>query len=87
MEITILGIEDDCMNEVENTLRSQEKIKTIDFIEDHNLNFFKGNAVLCICSSGSNDPEKAIADLEGAIWYLRREIKRLGGSIQQLGNW
>jgi hypothetical protein len=53
------------------------KIEVIDFIEDKNLNFHRGNAVKYICRAGIKDKSKEIEDLEKAIWYLKREIKRL----------
>jgi len=40
------------------------------------LNFFRGNAVKYICRAGKKEDE--IQDLEKAIWYLQRELKRLG---------
>lgn len=53
------------------------KIEVIDFIEDKNLNFHRGNAVKYISRAGKKDPEKEIEDIQKAIWYLEREIKRL----------
>lgn len=53
------------------------KIEVIDFIEDQDLNFSLGNAVKYVCRAGLKDPTKHIADLGKAVWYIRREIKRL----------
>ena len=53
------------------------KIEVIDFIEDKKLNFHKGNAIKYICRAGKKDPNKTIEDLEKAVFYLNREIKRL----------
>lgn len=53
------------------------KIEVIDFIEDRNLNFHRGNAVKYIARAGKKNPEKEIEDLEKAVWYLKREIERL----------
>ena len=50
------------------------KIEVIEFIEDQQLNFHKGNAVKYICRAGAKDPNKYVQDLEKAIWYLRREM-------------
>ena len=53
------------------------KIEVIDFIDDKGLNFERGNAIKYICRAGKKYPDKEIEDLEKAIWYLNREIKRL----------
>lgn len=53
------------------------KIEVIEFIEDKQLNFHKGNAVKYIARAGKKDVTKEIEDLEKAIWYLKREISRL----------
>ena len=55
------------------------KIEVIEFIEDKKLNFHRGNAVKYIARAGKKNPEKEVEDLEKAIWYLNREIKRLKG--------
>ena len=56
---------------------SDGKIEVIDFIEDKGLNFHRGNAVKYIARAGKKDKSKEIEDLQKAIWYLNREIKRL----------
>ena len=53
------------------------KIEVIEFIEDKNLNFHKGNAIKYICRAGKKDPTKEIEDLKKAEWYIHREIQRL----------
>lgn len=53
------------------------KIEVIDFIEDKNLNFNKGNAVKYIVRAGIKDQATEIQDLEKAIYYLKREIANL----------
>lgn len=53
------------------------KIEVINFIEDKNLNFHRGNAIKYISRAGKKDPAKEIEDLQKAIWYLNREIQRL----------
>lgn len=55
------------------------KIEVIDFIEQKNLNFHRGNAVKYIARAGKKDPEKEVEDLRKAVWYLNREITRLTG--------
>ena len=52
------------------------RIEVIDFIEDQGLNFNLGNAVKYISRAGKKDPKKFKEDLEKAIWYLNRELKR-----------
>lgn len=56
------------------------KIDVIDFIEDKNLNYHRGNAVKYIARSGKKDPAKEIEDLQKASWYINREIDRLMAS-------
>lgn len=51
-------------------------IETIDFIEAKGLNFCLGNAVKYISRAGKKDPEKYKEDLQKAMWYLDREIKK-----------
>lgn len=53
------------------------KIEVIDFIEDKQLNFHRGNAVKYISRAGKKDPAKEVEDLKKAVWYLNREIKSL----------
>ncbi len=52
-------------------------IETIDFIQDKNLNFCRGNAVKYIVRAGLKDPKKTVEDLEKAIWYINAEIKQI----------
>lgn len=53
------------------------KIEVIDFIEDKNLNFHRGNAVKYIARAGKKDKAKEVDDLKKAQWYIEREIKIL----------
>lgn len=48
--------------------------EVIDIIEDFNLNFCLGNAIKYILRAGKKGELKE--DLEKAVWYLNREIKR-----------
>ena len=52
-------------------------IEVIDFIEDKELNFNRGNAIKYIARAGKKNPEKEIEDLQKATWYLQRECNRL----------
>lgn len=54
------------------------KIEVIDFIEDKQLNFHRGNAIKYIARAGKKNKETEIEDLEKAAWYINREIQRLG---------
>lgn len=60
------------------------KIEVIDFIEDKELNYHRGNAVKYIVRAGKKDPTKEIEDLQKAIWYLNREIERLNNAELEL---
>lgn len=53
------------------------KIEVIDYIEDQNLNFSRGNAIKYISRAGKKDPAAEIEDLKKAAWYINREIERL----------
>lgn len=55
---------------------TDEKIEVIDYIEDKKLGYHLGNAVKYISRAGKKDPDKYIEDLQKAVWYLQREIKR-----------
>jgi hypothetical protein len=54
-------------------------IETIDFIEAKGLDFCTANAVKYISRAGKKSKEKEVEDLEKAVWYLNRKIKRLKG--------
>jgi len=56
---------------------TQGKIEVIDFIEDKNLNYHRGNAVKYICRAGLKNPDTEAEDLKKARWYIDREIARL----------
>lgn len=53
------------------------KIEVIDFIEDKQLNYHRGNAIKYIVRAGIKDKNKEIEDLQKAAWYIGREIVRL----------
>lgn len=59
------------------------KIEVIDYIEDKNLGFCLGNAIKYISRAGRKqsaalgEKEKAIQDLEKAIWYINRRIREI----------
>ena len=51
------------------------KIEVIEFIEDQNLGYHRGNAVKYICRAGRKDPAKTNEDIKKAVWYLDRSIE------------
>ena len=53
------------------------KIECIDYIQDQDLNFCRGNAIKYIVRAGLKDPEKEVEDLRKAIFYLECEIKKI----------
>ena len=53
------------------------KIECINYIEDKNFGYHLGNAVKYITRAGHKDETKTIEDLEKAIWYIKRYIKKL----------
>ena len=53
------------------------KIEVIDFIEDKKLNFNRGNAIKYISRAGKKDKSKEVEDLQKAVFYINREIKRI----------
>ena len=50
-------------------------IECIDVVE--HMNFNRGNAIKYVWRAGLKGD--AVEDLRKAIWYLEREIKRIGG--------
>ena len=52
-------------------------IEVMDFIEDKQLNFARGNVIKYVSRAGKKDPNKELEDLKKAMWYLNREIERL----------
>lgn len=55
--------------------------ETIKVIEAWNLGFCLGNTVKYI--SRAEKKRNAVQDLEKALWYLAREVKKRGGDIHQ----
>lgn len=52
-------------------------IEVMDFIEDKQLNFARGNVIKYVSRAGKKNPNKELEDLKKAMWYLNREIERL----------
>ena len=51
-------------------------MEAIDVIEAYNLNFSLGSAVKYLLRAGKKPGETSTEDLNKAIWYIQREIKR-----------
>lgn len=72
--------------------KSNNGYEVIDIIEFFNLNFHRGNVLKYLLRSGKKAEEgyaateKEIEDLEKAIWYLRREVKRIRGDANVEGS-
>lgn len=47
----------------------------MDFIEEQELNFARGNIVKYTSRAGKKDPTKEVEDLLKARWYIDREIE------------
>lgn len=50
--------------------------ETINVIDAYNLNFYLATALRYILRAGKKHPEKYCEDLNKAIWYLSREVKK-----------
>lgn len=73
----------DRVNSPNHYKSDNNKFEVIDIIEFFNLNFHRGNVLKYLLRSGKkseegyNNVDKEVEDLEKAIWYLRREVKRI----------
>lgn len=73
----------DRVNSPSHYKSDNNKYEVIDIIEFFNLNFHRGNVLKYLLRSGKKAEdgyeaiEKEVEDLEKAIWYLRREVKRI----------
>jgi hypothetical protein len=52
-------------------------LEIIDLTEQ--MNFCRGNAVKYLARAGLKSKETEVEDLKKALWYVQREIERLGG--------
>ena len=74
-------------NEENNTVNhpkhyNKGQIEVIDFIEDQDLNFNRGNVLKYVSRAGMKENE--LEDLEKALWYLKREIQRLKKEVKEI---
>ena len=58
-------------------------IEVIDFIEDKNLSYCRGNIIKYVVRAGIKDPLTEVEDLKKARWYIDREIKRMEGEVHK----
>lgn len=77
-----IKINSDKIKEVEDVVNhpshyTDGNIEVMDFIEDKQLNFARGNVIKYVSRAGKKDPNKELEDLSKAFWYLNREIERL----------
>ena len=73
--LKFLNREDDSVNHPSHY--NDGKIEVMDFIEDKQLNFARGNVIKYVSRAGKKDSNKELEDLKKASWYLNREIERL----------
>lgn len=64
--------------------RGDRKFEPIAVIEDWGLNYHLGNAVKYIARNGRKPGEDPRQGLSKAIWYLERELERLGSNDEEL---
>jgi hypothetical protein len=77
-----IKINSDKIKEVEDVVNhpshyTDGNIEVMDFIEDKQLNFARGNVIKYVSRAGKKDPNKELEDLLKSMWYLNREIERL----------
>ena len=67
----------DAVNHPSHYTSHPGKIECIQVTE--HLNFCIGNAIKYLWRAGLKDGNSDIQDLKKAVWYIEREIARLGG--------
>ena len=71
-----LNVEHDAVNCPKHYTQHPSGVECI-VVTEH-MNFCLGNAVKYIWRNGLKDRQPGIQDLQKAVWYLNREIERLG---------
>jgi hypothetical protein len=71
-------MKDDPVNHPTHYTSDPSGIEVIQITE--HMNFCRGNAVKYILRAGLKNPDKEVEDLEKAVWYINREIKRLSNA-------
>ena len=72
---------DDAVNHPKHYTSHPGKIECIQVTE--HLNFCIGNAIKYLWRAGLKENNSDIQDLKKAVWYIEREIARLGGDNDQ----
>ena len=67
----------DAVNHPGHYTSHPSKVECIQVTE--HLNFCIGNAIKYLWRAGLKDGNSDIQDLKKAVWYIEREIARLGG--------
>ena len=68
---------DDAVNHPSHYTSHPSNVECIQVTE--HLNFCIGNAIKYLWRAGLKDGNSDIQDLKKAVWYIEREIARLGG--------
>lgn len=71
----ILIVKEDIVNHPSHY--TDGNIEVMDFIEDKQLNFARGNVIKYVSRAGKKAKNKELEDLKKGRWYLNREIERL----------
>lgn len=61
---------------------AEDPYEAIKVIEAWGAGFCTGNALKYICRAGRKPGEETLVDLRKALWYLEREVTRLGGATK-----
>lgn len=64
------------MKEIRPDYYKAKGVETIDVIEAFELNFNLGNVIKYVLRAGKKDGEEKEKDLNKALFYISREIKR-----------
>lgn len=64
------------MKEIRPDYYKAKGVETIDVIEAFELNFNLGNVIKYVLRAGKKDEEEKEKDLNKALFYISREIKR-----------
>ena len=77
VQVTPVDAVNDPVNHPSHYTSHPSKIECIQVTE--HLNFCIGNAIKYLWRAGLKDNNSDIQDLKKAVWYIEREIARLGG--------
>jgi hypothetical protein len=87
MDLSSVSTQSSPSSETEHSISSGDPInpahyrvgntEVIDFIEDWNLGYHRGNALKYMCRCGQKPGNPAAQDIRKAIWFLERYLKNL----------